>query len=329
MDLSIVVPVYQVEKYIRACIESIFRQGLEESRFEVIVVNDGTKDRSIEVIADIISQHNNIVVINQDNLSLSVARNNGIAKAKGEYIFMPDSDDFLIDGSLPPLLDKALETKADLIVADFLEVYDNEICQLEGSILNNSEFEEMTGKELFLQHLNQHQCYVWRTLYRRSFIIQEHLKFVPNISYQDVPFTNECYLKANKCIRTNWLLNVYRRKREGASTASFNLQKAFCYCVVIKKTWELTSIVKFEPLLLKKLQDNVYTTFNIMVYSSLHSIKNFSDFYSIFYKLNREVPNLKFSNGIKQKTETFLFRKTPLLYIIIRKLHWAWIRRHN
>ena len=118
--LSIIVPVYNVEKYIRTCVESIFRQGLDESIFEVIIVNDGTKDNSMEMIADIIKTHSNISVIEQENQGLSVARNNGIAAAKGEYIFMPDSDDLLIDNSLPFLLNKATETKADLIVADFL-----------------------------------------------------------------------------------------------------------------------------------------------------------------------------------------------------------------
>ena len=124
MDLSIIVPVYNVEKYVRACIESIFKQGLDESRFEVIIVNDGSTDRSMEVIADIVEQHKNITVFNQENQSLSVARNKGIFLANGEYIFMPDSDDFLIENSLPPLLDKALETKADLVVADFLVIED-------------------------------------------------------------------------------------------------------------------------------------------------------------------------------------------------------------
>ena len=84
MDLSIIVPVYNVEKYVRPCIESIFKQGLDDTDFEVIIVNDGTKDRSMEMIADIIQQHNNITVINQENQSLSIARNNGIAAAKGE-----------------------------------------------------------------------------------------------------------------------------------------------------------------------------------------------------------------------------------------------------
>ena len=96
-DLSIIVPVYNVEKYIRPCIESIFRQGLEEERFELIIVNDGTQDKSMEMIDDIINEHKNIIVINKKNQGLSIARNNGITIAKGEYILMPDSDDLLID----------------------------------------------------------------------------------------------------------------------------------------------------------------------------------------------------------------------------------------
>ena len=82
--LSIIVPVYNVEKYVRACLESIFRQGLNEDIFEVIIVNDGTEDRSVEVIEDIICEHDNISIIHQENLSLSVARNKGMAVAKGE-----------------------------------------------------------------------------------------------------------------------------------------------------------------------------------------------------------------------------------------------------
>ena len=77
--LSIILPVYNVEKYIRPCIESIFKQGLDDMDFEVIIVNDGSTDRSMEMIEAIINQHNNITVINQENQGVSVARNNGIA----------------------------------------------------------------------------------------------------------------------------------------------------------------------------------------------------------------------------------------------------------
>ena len=80
--ISFIFPVYNVELYVRASLESIYRQGLDEETFEVIIINDGTKDRSMEMITDIIAQHDNITVIEQENQGLSVVRNKGIAIAK-------------------------------------------------------------------------------------------------------------------------------------------------------------------------------------------------------------------------------------------------------
>ena len=219
MDLSIIIPVHNVERYVRSCIESIFKQGLDENCFEVIIVNDGTQDQSMNMISDIIKQHNNIFVINQVNQGLSVARNNGISAAKGEYILMLDSDDLLIENSLHPLLEKALESQVDLIVADFISMTDEEIENINASLIQKKVFnyKEKTGEELFLQDLNPYQCFVWRTLYRRDFLINNNLTFVPGIYIQDMPFTHECYLKAKKCIRASWLLNIYRKWNESAT----------------------------------------------------------------------------------------------------------------
>jgi len=330
MDLSIIVPVYNVEQYIRTCIESIYKQGLDEDRFEVLIVNDGTKDKSMEVIQDIIAQHKNIVVINQENLSLSVARNNGIAAAKGEYILMIDSDDLLIENSLSRLLDLALEEEVDLLVADFLEM-DNEIITSSSSYVNQNrfEFKRKTGIQLFLEDLNPNQCYVWRTLYKRSFILENNLKFVPGIRYQDVPFTHEAYIKANNCIKTSWLLNIYRKNRPGASTHSFSFKKAKDFCVVIRETWKLRKTKGLPPMVVQKIKDDVYATFSTLFYHTLHTINNPLDQYEILKILNQEVPDLFFTNGRKQKIETLLFKHMPSLYLKIRRLHWDLTHFHQ
>ena len=267
-QLSIIVPVYNVEKYIHACMESIFRQGMDDKVFEVIIVNDGTQDRSMEVIQDIISQHDNITVINQENLSLSVARNNGIAVAKGEYILMPDSDDLLIDNSLSILLEKALESKADLVVADFLEMTDEEIKRLDNVAQKYLKVKEKTGEQMFLEDLNPRQCYVWRTLYRRAFIQENNLTFIPGVRYQDVPFTHECYLRAKKCLRVSRLLNVYR-KGHASATYSFNKKKAHDLITVIAGTWKLRKIEGLSPAVLLKLEDDVFTSFSLLIYFML------------------------------------------------------------
>ena len=314
MDLSIIVPVYNVENYIRPCIESIFRQGLDEKRYEIIIVNDGTKDHSMERIADIIESHSNISVINQENLSLSVARNNGIAKAKGEYILMPDSDDLLIDNSLSVLLEKALETKADLVVADFLIMNDEEIATTKDIPQKEALFKEKTGEELFLEDLNPHQCYIWRTLFRKDFIISHKMSFVPGVCYQDVPFAHECYIKAKKCLRTHWILNIYRTNRVGSASYSFTEKKAKDFCIVIAKTWELTRIGGLSPQVMKRLKENNYVSFSSLSYSVLFGIKDSTRRVAILKYLKQLAPDLVFENGMKEKILTFLFRNVPQLF---------------
>ena len=314
--LSIIVPVYNVEKYIRPCIESIFKQGLDDMDFEVIIVNDGSTDRSMKMIEDIINQHNNITVINQENLSLSVARNNGIAVAKGEYILMPDSDDLLIENSLKPLLEKALETKVDLVVADFLSMTDNEIEHTNTHILQHPtiEFEMKTGRELFLQDLSPYQCYVWRTLYRKDFITSNNLSFYPGIRYQDIPFTHECYLKANNGMRTNIILNIYR-KWSGSSTMSYKFVNSKHFITAIALTWKLRHTENLPSDMLYKLEEDVYTSLRMMIYHTLHSIKQKDDRFVLINYLNFQAPDLNFTHSIQQRLITLMIKKMPHLFI--------------
>lgn len=322
IDLSIIVPVYNVEKYIRSCIESIFKQGLDDASFEVIIVNDGSTDRSMEMIEYIISQHRNITVINQDNKGLSIARNNGIANAKGKYILMPDSDDLLIENSLKPLLEIALESQADLIVADFKSMTDNEIEQTNTSLLQLEMFNyrEKTGEELFLEDLNPYHCYVWRTLYRNDFLKENNMSFVPGIYIQDVPFTHECYLKAKKCIRTYWLLNIYRKGHESA-TFSFNIKKTKDFCTAVAKTWELTHLDGISSRAQNKLREDIYTSFSMIIWIIIHKIDKESDRIEIIDFLKRQAPDLWFRNGVKQELESYMYRYVPHLLIHLRYIY--------
>ena len=109
MLLSIIVPVYKVEQYIRPCILSIFNQNLNDSDFELVLVDDETPDNSFERINDIIDSHNNITILRQQNAGLSAARNTGLNSAKGDYVLFVDSDDLLVPKQLCRILDKAIE----------------------------------------------------------------------------------------------------------------------------------------------------------------------------------------------------------------------------
>jgi len=314
--LSIIVPVYNVEDYIRPCIESIFRQNLDEDIFEVIIVNDGTEDRSMEMIQDIIEQHKNITIINQENQGLSVARNNGIAAAKGEYILMPDSDDLLIENSLRPLLEIALETKVDLVVADFLRMTDDEIKQLRFVPIIKDEYRQMNGFDLYANEIIPGEYYVWRTLYRKEFICRNKLKFVPSIYFQDVPFTHESYLRAEKCIRTNRLLNIYRRGHASVSApSSFKMKNAQDFIVAIAKSWELRHMEGLPLIVKKKHMDYIYDSYINLLYRTIYGIEGTASKVKILKMLKKKAPDLKFTNNIKQIITSLLYRKAPKLYI--------------
>ena len=323
LKLSIIVPVCNVEPYIRPCFESIFKQGLDENDYEVIIVNDGSTDRSMEMIADIISQHNNITVINQKNQGLSVARNNGITASKGEYILMPDSDDLLIESSIPPLLKTALETKVEIIVADYLMMNNYEIDQRQYNKIKQPYIstKEMTGVEL-LKEIKA--CYVWNKLYRRDFILQNHISFIPGIHFQDIPFTHECYIKAQRCIKANSLLNIYRRGHSSASDPnSFDTQKAHDLSTAIAATWELSKNKQITPDIKEAIKKNLLATYHNFLFRILKYTDDPSVRIELLRDLSKKVPDLHFTGNIYQRIGNLLYRMAPRLYLTILSKHWG------
>ncbi len=314
MELSIIVPVYNVEKYIHACLESIYRQGLDEKCFEVIIVNDGTMDGSMRVIEDLLALHSNIIVISQENQGLSVARNNAMKIAQGKYILMPDSDDLIIDYSVKPLLDKALETGVDMIVADYLTMNDQEIeeSRINIPVQNKLVVKETSGIKLLTPQLCR---FYWRTLYRREFLTESGITFVPGIYSQDVPFTNECFLKAKRCLRTSWLLNIYRRGHDSVSN-SFSVLKGKNRCVAIAKSWGLLNIPGLSEATRFRQIDIVFSEFLYLISSTAYGhLSSKTEMYQIIDYLREVAPDLCFTNGLRQKLYTFMYRNMPHIFI--------------
>ena len=325
LKLSIIIPVYNVEQYIRPCLESVIRQGLKEECYEVIVVNDGTEDRSIEMIQDLISRYQNIIVINQKNQGLSMARNNGLQVATGEYVLFIDGDDLLMDNCLSYLLNKTISSKADLVVADYIRMNDDQITKNIGHPFtqNDGRVLEKTGEDLFLNDLDPNCCYVWRTLYRREFLDKNSLRFIPNICFEDIPFTHQCYAKADLCLKVNWVMYIYR-KGHVTITSTFDKKKGLDYCVAMAKTWNLQHTIQLSPMVLHKIQQDVFFYFSFMMCSASHTLKT-QDMRELIDLLLQEAPDLKFINGFKQIIISFLFRQMPDVYVYSRCLYGKYV----
>lgn len=309
ISLSIIVPVYNVEKYIRVCVESLFRQGLAEDMFEVIIVNDGTEDQSMEVIADIINSHSNFTIINQQNLGLSIARNNGIAVAKGEYILLVDSDDLLVKNSLKPILYKALETKVDIAIAEFIEIKDEKAEYHQPTIQH---IEETSGRQLFL---TDSKNYVWHKLYKKKFLEDNNIKFIPGIFYEDIPFTHECYLKAEKCLETNTILYLYRRRPDSITRSYFDKEKRFSSIIAITRTMELKPLTDGDIQLYDRLQNVAFEYITKFICTMTHCKIKRQERNLTIDALTQSIPYISFDKGTKQKIISYMLKKMPHTYI--------------
>ncbi len=319
MQLSVIVPVYNVEKYISKCIESVFCQGMDESTFELIIVNDGTKDRSMELISKIIQKHSNVIVINQENRGLSVARNIGLARASGEYILFVDSDDFLVDDTLKPLLDVAINSSVDMVMGKFVKLCDGQIVDYTPDAVSKSEIETtiLLGEEAFINYLNPRECYVWCKLYRRDFLLENHINFLPGIYFEDIPFTVECYLKAEKCISVPISFYVYLQ-HSNSIVSSINVKKIFDFNTIIEYLWNLKNRLTLSSKQLLKLQDIIFCTLSIEMWYLTKEKELYRHRSEIVKDLRRRVPDMYFSNGFKQKIFSFLFENMPFTYLWLR-----------
>ena len=311
IQLSIVIPIYNAELFIHSCIESIFMQGLNEEVFEVILVNDGTKDNSFIKISDLLNIHHNISIIEQSNQGPSIARNNGIEHAKGEYILMPDSDDIIIDKTLPILLNHAISSKADMVIGDFVKLANHTISG-NTTFNSKSEYKSKSGIDFFIHDFNPKECFVWRTLYRREFLLQKNLRFIPGIYFEDIPFTVDCYLCAKKCDKVPLLFYIYRQRKDSIVT-TINMKKLLDMNTSIAHLHNLKS--KHNSAITKKIDDTIYSTFSIAIWYIAHNKKLFHQRKSYIEDIKGRIPNFRFTNGLKQRLISYFFHLAPNLYI--------------
>lgn len=218
MTVSIVIPVYNVEKYLPKCLDSI----LIENNFdgEVICVNDGSTDNSVSVLGEYAHKFGNLKIINQANKGLSEARNSGLRVASGEYILFVDSDDWLFPDSLQQLIAKL--DGEEILYFNSKKVYE-ETGEIDGNIAIPKR-RHISGQAYFAAIQNEPRnvpsgC-VWSGIYRRSFLIDNNLWNEPGIYHEDSYFTPRALLKAQDVSCVNDYVYVYRIRIKGSITAS-------------------------------------------------------------------------------------------------------------
>lgn len=207
IKISIIVPVYNVEKYLQNCINSILNQTFQA--FELILVNDGSTDNSRKICEKYAEKDSRIILINKKNGGLSSARNAGIKIAKGEYISFIDPDDCISKSYFNILFEKAENNNCDIIVSGFKTVPNN-IEAIPSYKLN----EVLNGIDFILSSENIHSkndlCFVWRYLYKLDLIKQNNILFNEKIFIgEDVVFNLEVLAISKRVMAISDILYYY------------------------------------------------------------------------------------------------------------------------
>ncbi|MCD7750996.1 MAG: glycosyltransferase [Lachnospiraceae bacterium] len=188
MLLSFVVPVFNAEKYLDECIQSLLEQDIPSDEYEIICINDGSTDDSLKILRTYETQNSNVIVVDKENEGVSAARNAGLDAARGEYVWMVDADDFIqkncLGGGIRPILK---ETNCDRLEIGVYAFYgslskDETVLYDNKSVSPNAQF---------------YNSSIWNSVFRTEFLRENNLKFAPNVAYgEDTLFMTElnCYV---------------------------------------------------------------------------------------------------------------------------------------
>lgn len=213
--VSIIVPMYKVEKYLKECIESIINQTYKN--LEIILVDDGSPDNSGKIADEYTKKDSRIKVIHKENGGLSDARNAGMDVATGSYIMFTDSDDFLTANACEILINKIKKEDADYVIGNYIN------CNEDGTLWEKEIFNKEKYKEFRLSIKDYTDSFfimnssVCNKMFKTEFIRKLNLKFVKGLPAEDAIFTTYCFIKSSKVYYVPDIVYVYRQRNAGTS----------------------------------------------------------------------------------------------------------------
>ena len=212
VKVSIIVPVYNVEKYLSKCLESLINQTLKD--IEIVCVNDGSTDNSLSILKEYANKDSRIKIIDKQNEGVSVARNTGINAATGKYLMFADSDDYLVENACEKALNTIEHNNSDICIFGHYDLVD-------GKLVKSS-----VNKDIIKAQKQNNQTYtdfsinIWDKIYNREFLIRNSINFIPNLkTSEDVIFNFICQFNNPNVSYSTEPLYVYRLTRENSATS--------------------------------------------------------------------------------------------------------------
>lgn len=248
MRLSIIIPIYNVSKWLGRCLASVRNQGLSPEDYEIVAVNDGSTDDSMAVLEAFRNEEEKAgvktapwVIVNQENKGLSAARNAGLKAARGTFVWWIDSDDYLEPCCAVKLLERAEKDRLDVLCFNLQLVYDavpgnaKAIMPTEPYNIPDSTGGAVVKGEKFMLQVGMPPA-AWAAIYRRSFLEARGLKFMEGVLHEDQEFTPRAYFLARRIAFENVVVYNYVQ-RDGSIMKSENPKKTDDLLKICMSLW--------------------------------------------------------------------------------------------
>ena len=297
--VSVIVPVYNTEKYLRKCLDSLVNQTLKD--IEILVINDGSPDDSQTIIDEYKSKYSNLKSYPKENGGLSDARNYGIDKANGEYLAFVDSDDYIALETYEIMYNKAVSQNFDIVVCDLNYVYEeNKRVKASSNIVADT-------TDIKKAMLNIYPA-VWNKIYKKE-LFQNNLRFKKGIWFEDVEFTYRLLPYVKSIGRTEGCFYQYVQ-REGSITKKNDLR-------IYNYIDNLNSVVKFykDNDFYNEYQQELEYSYVRYLYATF--IKQATCFEKEEYQkaVNKACENVK-KNFPQYKKNKYFYKSLKGLYLI-------------
>lgn len=254
---SIVIPVYNVELYLKECLDSIFvNQGIS-LKFEVIIINDGSTDDSLNILNEYKIRHD-FILISQNNQGIGAARNAGIKAAKGKYLIFADSDDYFIPYALDKLFEYLAVSDAEIIEYDYDVLYSTES---NFKKKNNVSVVSGTGQDVFCEWRKTgfYHSMVWTRAVARSLIVSNRLFFSSNRYCEDVEWSPRVFAHAKSVSYFSHAIYTYRIRKNSASTADYDPKKRVECIEALVSLYKFSFADNLSERYVKTLREKIFS----------------------------------------------------------------------
>mgnify|MGYP000151117115 CR=1 FL=1 len=269
MKFSVIVPVYNVEKYLQKCINSILNQNYKD--YELILVDDGSKDKSGEICDQYANMDTNhtVICIHKKNGGLSDARNTGIVNAKGDFLVFVDSDDWIDENALYNIASVIKDDKIDVVVSKFVEVFEEKSVIKDPGIVSVKN----ATNDRIIEYMFKNSENTWpaqKYIISKKFIIENGLKFKYGVLHEDLDWTTKVFLCDPCCVVMDDEWYYHRMGRSGSITnivKEKNITDVIDMASIFYKQLH-TSKEDREIMILERIMESVYGSINKYKYCS-------------------------------------------------------------